>query len=100
PIAPLRGALMSQLLYDAIADMDQPVQPDRRSLLLPAAPLDLFVPTTDLDGFPMLVATGAGGINQRESEHAQVVEFRSNGADEVFGSDSVGALAFACLDTC
>jgi patatin-related protein len=99
PISPLRGERMSQRLYDAIADMDKPVQPDRRTLLRPAAPLDLFVTTTDLDGFPVLVPSGAGGINQRESEHAQVVEFRSDGADEVFGTASVGALAFAARST-
>ncbi len=99
PISPLRGERMSQLLYDAIADMDEPVDPERRSLLLPSTPIDLFVTTTDLDGFPVLVPSGTGGISQRETDHAQVVQFRSSGADDEFGPGSVGALAFAARAT-
>jgi patatin-related protein len=99
PISPLRGERMSQLLFDAISDMDQPVQPGRDSLLLPGTPLDLFVTTTDLDGFPVVVPSGTGGISQRESNHAQVVQFRSRGGDDVFGPASVGALAFAARAT-
>lgn len=100
PVSPLRGERMSQLLYDAISDMDSPVDPDRPSLLLPATPLDLFVTTTDLDGAPVLVASGAGGASQRETNHAQVVQFRA-GKDpgEVFGAASVGGLAFAARAT-
>ena len=99
PISPLRGERMSRLLYDAITDMERPVEADRRSLLLPDAPLDLFVTTTDLDGVPVLVASGIGGVSQRETNHAQVVEFRSDGGDDVFGPASVGALAFAARAT-
>ncbi|GAB3593887.1 hypothetical protein GCM10027446_16810 [Angustibacter peucedani] len=99
PVSPLRGERMSQLLYDAIADMDRPVDPARRSLLLPSTPLDLFVTTTDLDGFPVLVPSGTGGVSQRESDHSQVVQFRSDGADDVFGAESVGALSFAARAT-
>ncbi len=99
PISPLRGARMSQLLYDAIAAMDEPVDPARRSLLLTGTPLDLFVTTTDLGGFAVLVPTGAGGASQRETEHAQVVQFRSSGADDEFGPASVGPLAFAARAT-
>jgi patatin-related protein len=100
PVSPLRGERMSQLLYDAISEMDAPVDPDRRSLLLPATPLDLFVTTTDLDGAPVLVASGTGGASQRETNHAQVVQFRAgNGTEDVFGPQSVGALAFAARAT-
>lgn len=99
PISPLRGDRMSQLLYDAIAAMDAPVDPARRTLLLPETPLDLFVTTTDLQGFPVLVPSGAGGASQRETEHAQVMQFRSSGSDDEFGPTSVGALAFAARAT-
>ena len=99
PISPLRGERMSQLLYDAIEKMESPVEAGRPSLLLPDAPLDLFVTTTDLDGVPVLVASGIGGVSQRETNHAQVVEFRSDGGDDVFGPASVGALAFAARAT-
>ncbi|HEX3005289.1 MAG TPA: patatin-like protein [Angustibacter sp.] len=100
PVSPLRGARMSQLLYDAIGAMDQPVEPDRPSLLLPATPLDLFVTTTDLDGSAVLVPSGAGGASQRETNHAQVVQFRArDGVENAFGAHSVGALAFAARAT-
>ncbi|KQX62718.1 patatin-like protein [Angustibacter sp. Root456] len=100
PVSPLRGARMSQLLYDAISAMDQPVDPSRASLLLPATPLDLFVTTTDLDGAAVLVASGAGGASQRETNHAQVVQFRArDGVEKTFGPGSVGALAFAARAT-
>lgn len=82
PISPLRGDWMSQLLYDAIAAMDHPVQPDRSTLLLQQTPLDLFVTTTDLDGLAVLVPSGTGGISQRETDHAQVVQLRSSGTDD------------------
>ncbi len=99
PISPLRGDRMSRLLYDAIAAMDRSVQPDRSTLLLPQTPLDLFVTTTDLDGLPVLVPSGTGGISQRETDHAQVVQLRSSGTDDAFGSTSTGALAFAARAT-
>ena len=99
PISPLRGDRMSRLLYDAIAAMDDPMQPDRPTLLLPQTPLDLFVTTTDLDGLAVLVPSGTGGISQRETDHAQVVALRSSGTDDAFGSGSTGALAFAARAT-
>jgi len=99
PVSPLRGERMSRLLYDAITDMEQPVQAERRSLLTPGTPLDLLVTTTDLDGFSVLVANGAGGVSQRETNHAQVVQFRSDGGQDAFGPAAVGALAFAARAT-
>jgi patatin-related protein len=99
PVSPLRGERMSRLLYDAIKDMETSVEADRRSLLLPGTPLDLFVTTTDLDGLPVLVPSGTGGVSQRETNHAQVVQFRSDGGEDVFGPASVGALAFAARAT-
>lgn len=94
PGAPLRGDRMSRLLYDAIKAMDAPVD-SRRSLLPAGGSVELHVTTTDLDGFPVLVPTGAGGASQRETDHAQVVRF---GTDDL-GTDSVGALAFAARAT-
>jgi patatin-related protein len=102
PVSPLRGDRMSRLLFDAIADMDAPVD-DRGTLLLPTTPLELFVTTTDLDGYQLLVASGAGGASQRETDHAQVVQFRSvvgqAPSDDDFGPASTGALAFAARAT-
>ncbi|GAA4359195.1 patatin-like protein [Angustibacter luteus] len=99
PVSPLRGDRMSRLLYDAIADMEKPVDADRRTLLQPTTPLDLFVTTTDLAGFRTLVPTGAGGASQRETDHSQVVQLRTDGQDDTFGADSVGTLAFAARAT-
>ncbi|WP_426566441.1 patatin-like protein [Angustibacter sp. McL0619] len=99
PVSPLRGDRMSRLLYDAIAAMEDPVDADRRTLLQPTTPLDLFVTTTDLAGFRTLVPTGAGGASQRETDHSQVVQLRTDGQDDTFGADSVGTLAFAARAT-
>jgi patatin-related protein len=99
PVSPLRGDRMSRLLYDAIADMEKPVDADRRTLLQPTTPLDLFVTTTDLAGFRTLVPTGAGAASQRETDHSQVVQLRTDGQDDTFGADSVGTLAFAARAT-
>jgi patatin-related protein len=95
--SPLRGDRMSQLIYDAIRQMDAPVEPARPSLLLPDSSLDLFVTTTDLDGFPILVGTGAGGASQRETNNAQIVEFHST--DDAFDATATGALAFSARAT-
>lgn len=97
PVSPLRGERMSRLLYDAIADMDSQVD-ERRSLVQPDTPLQLFVTTTDLDGFPVLVGTGAGGVAQMATNNAQVLRFDSVHEDD-FGPDAVGALAFAARAT-
>ena len=99
PISPLRGERMSRLLFDALSDMETPASPDRRSLLLAGTPLDLFVTVTDLDGIQTLVASGTGGISQRETNHAQVVQVRSSGSDEAFGPLSTGAMVFASRAT-
>ena len=98
PGGPLRGDRMSRLLYDAIEAMDSPVD-QRRSLVRGDGSLDLYVTTTDLDGFPVLVPTGTGGASQRETDHSQVVQFHADGDHGDFGKDSVGALAFAARAT-
>lgn len=103
PVSPLRGDRMSRLLFDAIADMEAPVD-ERRSLLLPTTPIELYVTTTDLDGYQLLVASGAGGASQRETDHAQVVQFGSSASvtpspDDDLGPAATGALAFAARAT-
>jgi patatin-related protein len=103
PVSPLRGDRMSRLLFDAIADMDAPID-EGSTLLLPTTPLELFVSTTDLAGYQLLVASGAGGASQRETDHAQVVEFRTDGSamtgpDDDLGPAATGALAFAARAT-
>jgi patatin-related protein len=92
--SPLKGDLMSRLLYDAIYDMDKRV--DAHPSLLPkGGTLDLYVTTTDLYGENVVVPTGAGGASQRETDHAQVLQFRS--ADGDFAE--VAPLAFAARAT-
>jgi patatin-related protein len=97
--APLRGDHMSRLLYDAIEKMDSPVNPDVRSLIPGAGALELFVTTTDLRGFTLLVASGSGGASQRETEHAQVLQFRATPDGQGLGQDALGALAFGARAT-
>ena len=98
PRYPLRGDLMSRLLYDALSKMDGR---GGGSLVPAGGSLDLFVTTTDLHGYDVLVPTGAGGASQRDVDHAQVLAFRHSGqADgDNFGPDDTGALAFAARAT-
>jgi len=90
---------MSRLLYDAIGKMDTPADPGSSTLVPEAGSLDLFVTMTDLYGIPVLAPTGAGGASQRETEHAQVLQFRTTGRDGALGAPSTGALAFSARAT-
>ena len=99
PVAPLRGDLMSRLLYGAIDDMDAPVPGGPRSLLDSDSSLDLYVTATDLYGATVRVATGAGGVAQRETDHAQVIHFRADSARNDFAERSTAPLAFAARAT-
>jgi patatin-related protein len=96
--SPLRGERMSQLLFEAISDMDRQ-RGQLRSLIKPGATLDLFVTTTDLHGFEVLVPTGVGGASQRDRNYAQVMEFQSGPEGSAFDAGSAGALAFAARAT-
>jgi patatin-related protein len=66
----------------------------------PAGSLDLFVTTTDLHGFEVLVPSGAGGVSQRDADHAQALQFRyeKDVADDFTVADT-GSLAFAARAT-
>lgn len=96
--SPLRGERMSQLLLEAISEMERQ-QGQLRSLIKPGATLDLFVTTTDLHGFGVLVPTGIGGASQRDRNYAQVMTFQSGPEGSAFDADSAGALAFAARAT-
>lgn len=99
PNFPLRGDHMSRLLYDAIEAMDKPANEDRSTLVPDGGSLDLFVTMTDLYGIPVLAPTGAGGASQRETEHAQVLQFSTTGRDDALDARSTGALAFSARAT-
>jgi patatin-related protein len=100
PRSPLRGEVISQLLFKAINSMDKQAKIADPTLVPDGGSLDLFVTTTDLDGIPIRVATGAGGISQRETDHAQVVQFQADGGDaDDFTAQDNGALAFAARAT-
>jgi patatin-related protein len=96
--SPFRGDRMSQLLFDAISDMEIQYGA-RRSLLRPGQTLDLYVTTTDLHGFEILVPTGAGGVSQRDRSHAQVLRFSGRQDGTAFDAKSTGALAFSARAT-
>ncbi|HYF46198.1 MAG TPA: patatin-like protein [Acidimicrobiales bacterium] len=99
PTSPLKGELMSRLLFDAMQDIDDSAT-GQAGLLPPTGSLDLYVTLTDLHGFEVLVPTGAGGASQRDRQHAQVLRFSSErGADEEFGAPATPALAFAARAT-
>jgi patatin-related protein len=97
PRFPLRGDRMSRLLFDAISGMEGSAD---ESLVPPAGSLDLFVTTTDLHGFDVLVPTGAGGMTQRDADHAQALRFRyETGVADDFTVADTGSLAFAARAT-
>ncbi len=99
PYSPLDGGLMSRLLYQALQDMNAPVDSQRSSLLDPDQSIDLYVTATDLYGENVVVATGAGGASQRETDHAQVLHFRRDADRDDFDTDSAAPLAFAARAT-
>jgi patatin-related protein len=91
PTSPLRGEVMSRLVMNALEEMDAAAH---EPTLVPAGgSLELFVPATDLDGFDVLVPSGAGGASQRDRSNAQVFEFRSEQGQ--FGGSFTADLAFA-----
>ena len=72
--SPLRGELMSRRILEALEEMD--AAPHEPPLIPEGGLLELFVPATDLDGFDVLVPSGAGGASQRDRLNAQIFEFR------------------------
>lgn len=94
PTSPLRGERMSALLLRAMADID--MHASGGTLLPEAGTLDLYVTTTDLHGFEIVVHSGTGGASQRDRVHAQVLHFRGRHGDTAqFGPAGTPALAFA-----
>lgn len=103
---PLHGDRMSRWLFDAIAGMStssagvtlgETLVPEGNSV-------ELFVTTTDLHGFDVLVPAGGGGPSQHAVDHRQVLTFRyepsndrGHGGD--FSVGNTGALAFAARAT-
>src|SRR4029079_594907 len=80
--APLRGEYMSQLLLDALTTMEKERGPEAPSLLPGKAPeLELYVPTTDLTGYEVLVPSGVGGASNRDRDYRQVLVFHSVGGE-------------------
>jgi patatin-related protein len=97
PSSPLRGEYMSKLLLQALNEMDEDRGPEAPSLLPGKAPeLELYVPTTDLSGFEVLVPSGIGGASNRDRDYRQVLVFHGVGGElERFGEDYTPDLAFA-----
>ena len=99
--SPLKGEYMSKLLFTALKEMQERKRQSDAASLLPdtAAGLELYVPTTDLFGFDVLVASGAGGASNRDHDFRQVMVFsRNEEADdklEQFGHQYTADLAFA-----
>src|SRR4051794_34954381 len=99
PTSPLKGEVMSGLLVAAMRHIDETAR-GQAGLLPPGGSLDLYVTLTDLQGFEVLVPTGAGGASQRDREHAQVLHFSSmQGLEREFGAAATPALAFAARAT-
>src|SRR5260370_34868978 len=77
-------------------------QPQHEASLIPTGgSLELYVPTTALDGFDVLVPSGAGGASNHDRQNAQVLEFCSEKNKSKsqpfgqFGANYTPDLAFA-----
>ena len=91
--SPLRGERMSRLLLGALQQMDNA---GGTTLVPPGGTLKLFVTTTDLNGFEVLVPSGAGGASQRDRCYAQVLEFHCDDSGHgQFGKTFTPDLAFS-----
>lgn len=95
--SPLRGEHMSSLLLEVLTEMENERESGAASLLPGKAPeLELYVPTTDLSGFEVLVPSGIGGASNRDRDYRQVLVFHSVGGSlEQFGDTYTADLAFA-----
>ena len=97
--APLKGALMSRLLYSALRDM-KAVTGQGPTLVRPDSSLDLFITTTDLYGYETAIPTGTGGVSHLDHSYRQLLGFSYEpGVTDDFGDDGVPALAFAARAT-
>jgi len=97
--APLKGALMSRLLYSALSDM-KAVTGQGPTLVRPDSGLDLFVTATDLYGYETAIPTGTGGVSHLDHSYRQLLGFHYEpGGTDDFGDDGVAALAFAARAT-
>jgi patatin-related protein len=88
---PLKGEVMSKLIYHALDTMD--TNPQEAALIPPGGTLELYVPTTDLGGFDVLVPSGAGGASNHDRQNAQVFAFCSD--KDQFAPSYTADLAFA-----
>lgn len=99
---PLDGLGMAALMYDAVAAMGEPRQPN--ASLLPAGhQLDLFVTVTDYHGYHQVIQMHDPPVIH-ELEHRHVLHFvyrrrPSGGADSDFELVDAPALAFAARAT-
>lgn len=82
---PLGGDRMYRWIYDALAAMSEEAK--GRSLVAPGEQLDLFLTTTDLAGFPLVLRLG-DPATVSELEHRGVMHFRySHDAGEKYTDD-------------
>ena len=67
----LNGDLMCRLLHSAMQEME----PIENSLVRADESLDLFVTTTNVHGYQMVIPAGAGGISHTDTSYRQLLRF-------------------------
>jgi patatin-related protein len=102
--APLNGNKMSQMLCAAFDGMASLPAPGPATLLPDGGSIELLVTTTDLEGYDVLVDTGAGGVSNSDKAYRQVLRFAASDtgaddADDFEGDGAVAALTFAARVT-
>jgi patatin-related protein len=99
---PFDGERMSELMFDAVTSLGEPVRPSS-SLLPPGQRLDLFVTVTDHDGYRQLLETHDPPVIE-EREHRHMLQFScqrwpSGAIESDFDLANAPALAFAARAT-
>jgi patatin-related protein len=97
----LNGDLMSKLLYQALASMDdEPTRPggSRKSLMPAGAMLDLLITTTDFYGYDRQVPAW-DPRSVRDTQHRHVFHFTASSSGDDLGSSDNLALAFVARAT-
>lgn len=100
---PFSGSRMSEMMLDALEAMGEERDGERRSLLPPGLPLELFVTTTDFWGHPQTIRLH-DPPEIREREHRHLFQFHhlltpAGRVKSSLGRDHLPSLAFAARAT-
>jgi len=97
--APLNGDKMSRMLCAAFEGMSKLTGGSPETLLPDGGGIELLVTTTDVEGYDVLVDTGAGGVSNSDKSYRQLMRFAVPVDRDFEGDGPVAALTFAARAT-